>query len=595
MRGSVALVIGAIALVCGARDAGAAFTTFESGHVRPLAMSPDGSRLFAVNTPDDQLEIFDVSPTDGSLTHLGSVPVGLEPVAVAARTNTEVWVVNHLSDSVSVVDVGAAPPRVVATLLVGDEPRDIVFAGTVPQRAFITAAHRGQNRPGDPQLTTEGIGRADVWVFDTASLGPATLGGTALGVLTLFTDTPRALAVSPDGNTVYAAGFHTGNRTTAISEGAVCNGGAGAAPCNVFGTIMPGGLPAPNTNFQSIAGPETGLFVGVGTVLFNMVANPVSGKVYVSNTEARNEVRFEGPGVFAGTTVQGHLHEARITILDGASVLPRHLNNHIDYGVVPSPAGVKDDSLATPLGMAVTSDGATLYVAAFGSSVIGAFDTTQLENDTFTPSAADHIALTGGGPSGLVLNEPRSRLYVFTRFDNAISVIDTTMASEIAHLAVHNPEPAHVVAGRPVLYDARLSSSNGEASCASCHVFADFDSLGWDLGNPDDTQLANPNPFEVGGGGPFHPMKGPMTTQSLRGMANHGPMHWRGDRTGGSNPGGDPLDENAGFNRFIVAFEGLLGHDGPITTGDMQAFADFILEVTYPPNPLRNLDDSLEA
>jgi hypothetical protein len=37
-------------------------------------------------------------------------------------------------------------------------------------------------------------------------------------------------------------------------------------------------------------------FVGVGTILFNMVTNPVTGKVYVSNTEARNEVRFEGPG-----------------------------------------------------------------------------------------------------------------------------------------------------------------------------------------------------------------------------------------------------------------------------------------------------------
>src|SRR5512140_3109047 len=38
----------------------AAFTTFESGQVRPLALSPDGGRLFAVNTPDGRLEIFDV-------------------------------------------------------------------------------------------------------------------------------------------------------------------------------------------------------------------------------------------------------------------------------------------------------------------------------------------------------------------------------------------------------------------------------------------------------------------------------------------------------------------------------------------------------
>ena len=100
--------------------------------------------------------------------------MGLEPVAVAARTNTEVWVVNHLSDSVSIVSLssvapsapaprargGAQPferptavryiPHVIRTLLVGDEPRDIVFAGT-PQRAFITTAHRGQQRT-DPSI-----------------------------------------------------------------------------------------------------------------------------------------------------------------------------------------------------------------------------------------------------------------------------------------------------------------------------------------------------------------------------------------------------------------------------------------------------------
>src|SRR5512143_585508 len=80
----------------------ASFTLFESGQVRPLAMSPDKQHLFAVNTPDNRLEIFRVKTN--RLIHTGSVPVGLEPVAVAARTNREVWVVNHLSDSVSVVE-----------------------------------------------------------------------------------------------------------------------------------------------------------------------------------------------------------------------------------------------------------------------------------------------------------------------------------------------------------------------------------------------------------------------------------------------------------------------------------------------------------
>ncbi|MFM7141031.1 MAG: YncE family protein, partial [Alphaproteobacteria bacterium] len=196
------------------------FTNFESGQVRPLALTPDGSTLLAVNTPDNRLEILSVR--SGVPVPVASVPVGLEPVAVAVRSDAEAWVVNHLSDSVSVVDLASSPPRVVRTLLVGDEPRDIVFAGPNRSRAFVTAAHRGQNRPGDPQLTTPGVGRADVWVFDATQPGAA-LGGTPLTILSLFGDTPRALAATPDGSTVYAAVFHSGNRTTTVTEGAVCN------------------------------------------------------------------------------------------------------------------------------------------------------------------------------------------------------------------------------------------------------------------------------------------------------------------------------------------------------------------------------------
>src|SRR5262249_59402690 len=89
--------------------------------------------------------------------------------------------------------------------------------------------------------------------------------------------------------------------------------------------------------------------------------------------------------------------------------------------------------------------------------------------------------------------------------------------------------------------------------CASCHIFGDFDSLAWDLGNPDDGLLPNPNPFAIGSGGPFHPMKGPMTTQSLRGLANHGPMHWRGDRTGGDQPRRHAPRPNPALQNIILA------------------------------------------
>ncbi len=97
------------------------FTNFETEPVRPLALSMDGRYLYALNTADDRLEIFDAQGE--SLRPIGETTVGLRPVALAHHGN-EAWVVNHLSDSVTVVDIGnPSRPRVTHTLPVGDEPR----------------------------------------------------------------------------------------------------------------------------------------------------------------------------------------------------------------------------------------------------------------------------------------------------------------------------------------------------------------------------------------------------------------------------------------------------------------------------------------
>ena len=64
-------------------------------------------------------------------------------------------------------------------------------------------------------------------------------------------------------------------------------------------------------------------------------------------------------------------------------------------------------------------------------------------------------------------------------------------------------------------------------------------------------------------------MKGPMTTQSMRGLTNHGPMHWRGDRTG-ANRFGRTLEE-AAFKEFNEAFDALAGLGGELSDTDMQA------------------------
>ncbi|MCH2184542.1 hypothetical protein MK280_01585 [Myxococcota bacterium] len=664
------LALGVVSLfVSPAFAAPPAFLAFESGPVRPLALSPSGNFLYAVNTPDGQLEIYTVNATRIEFSH--SVPVGQEPVSVAARSDSEVWVVNHLSDSVSIVDPIAR--RVTRTLLTGDEPRDIVFAGPGNVRAFITTAHRGQHRTdpsiaavagaGDPQLTTPGIGRADVWVFDATALGN-TMGGTPLRIVTVFGDTPRALERSMDGAKVWVAVHHSGNRTTTLNEAFVCDGFGAALPgCNpVPGTSLsaPGGLLGPSANFAGDPAPEVGLIVqqgagglwrdrsgrvwdtgvgigpfvrfnlpdldvfeinattltqsashaSVGTTLFNMTVHPTNGKLYVSNTDAQNLTSFEGPGITGGSTVQGHLAEARITVIDGASVRPRHLNKHINYSQLAGDPGfdpsAKDHSLATPLEMAVSADGATLYVAAFGSGQVGVFPTAALEDDSFDPTltSANYIDVSGGGPAGLILDEANDRMFVYTRWDNGISTIDLTSGVEVEHVTFANQEPPEVVIGRRFLYDAQFSSANGEANCAACHPFGGLDHLAWDLGNPDDIVTANPMsilfppdpvPPNLNGSGfvdEFHPMKGPMTTQTLHGMQHGGAMHWRGDRSNGEL-GSSPDDEDLSFRNFIVAFEGLLGRETPFPEPEMEQFADFALALVLPPNPVRPLDNQL--
>jgi len=629
--GFALLAAAACAWAQGASPAGA-FVNFESGHVRPLALSPDHTRLFAVNTPDGRLAIYDVSA--GGLTLVAEVPVGLEPVAVAARTNTEAWVVNHLSDSVSIVQVNAATPsqsRVVRTLLTCDEPRDIVFAGPGGNRAFVTTARRGQSCPVAANLTTQGTGRALVQVFDATALGTS-LGGTPIANVVMFADTPRALARTPDGSLVFAAAFHSGNRTTTINEQFVTpNGGLPPPPPGSTPGAPPTGLIVRHTGTSWVdeinrdwssrvmfSLPDRDVFiidanatppalvsgtstvVGVGTVLFNMAVRPnAANQLYVANTEARNQVRFE-PRVNATWGVQGNIAQSRVTIVNGTTPTPRHLNPHIDYTCVPpgciSSQSERDQSLAFPTDMVFSSDGSRLYVAGFGSGKVGIFDAAALEAGTITPSTK-RLVPVGAGPSGVALDETRNRLYVMNRIDHDVSIVvnaatpATAFESAVVPLRF-DPSPPAARDGRVFLYDALGTSAHGDQACATCHIFGDLDSLAWDLGDPFGAVEPNPNPFRLGGQNAiFHPMKGPMTTQTLRGMAGAGPMHWRGDRTGASNPGGSALDEDAAFKKFNGAFVSLLGRQSQLSAAEMQAFTDFILTVVLPPNPIRAIDD----
>ncbi|HTV24175.1 MAG TPA: hypothetical protein VMG12_36030 [Polyangiaceae bacterium] len=375
-------------------------------------------------------------------------------------------------------------------------------------------------------------------------------------------------------------------------------------------------------------------FSGVGTVLSNMAVQPGTGRVFVTNTEALNLNRFAGFGGSSSSTLLGHMYESRVTVIDPrrGRVQPVHLNSHIDYErCCARDAEENESSLALPAEGVFSDDGSTFYFAALGSDKIGivrggalvpGFDNREARRrhvlrDITLGESRDEPT----GPVGLALDSARRRLYVKTHISNELIVIDTDRERVSARLALHDPEPESIRAGRQVLYDTRGTSSHGDTSCGTCHVFGDTDHLSWDLGNPDDVTVRNPGPFVVPpelaalpalARDPFglsvqeQPLtpdfrtdKGPMTTQTMRGMANHGPQHWRGDRmrnfedVPGVQPNTGPFDEDNSFSEFAPVIPGLHGNDQAIAPELFQHFTDFSLQLTMPPNPLRALDDSL--
>src|SRR5688572_9303177 len=158
------------------------YVNFEGKQTRPICLSPDGTKLFAVNTPDARLSVFDIThPLNPYL--IAEIPVGVEPVSVNARNNDEVWVVNEVSDSISIVSVSNR--LVVDTLYVKDEPADVVFADG---KAFVSAARKNL-----------------IAVFDAVT-------HALLTNIAVFGENPRSLAVNSNGTKIYAAFALSGNR-----------------------------------------------------------------------------------------------------------------------------------------------------------------------------------------------------------------------------------------------------------------------------------------------------------------------------------------------------------------------------------------------
>jgi DNA-binding beta-propeller fold protein YncE len=549
------------------QQASSAVAGFEARQTHPVELMPGGTLLVAVHSEAATLVVYDVSGPGAVPTPLPPVPVGLEPVSVRARSATEAWVVSEVSDSVTIVVFDGGVGTVAGVLPTGDEPADVVFAGG---KAFVSCSRDNE-----------------IWVYDAAT-------GDLLDQIAVLGLCPSALEVSPDGSRVYAAFLHSGNGTTVLPREAVdpqpdpVNPNLPPAPrtaqivpvddARVGYTVVDHDVVEIDTASHAVV-----RYVGsVGTNLLGLAVRPDGGALWASHTEARNLIASE-------PALNGRFALSRLGAIDPGTgaVVTHDLNAGVDLDLLPNPVA-QASALSQPTGMAFEADGQHLWVATFASDrvarIAGADGSVAARVDVRIGGSGDSDEMRG--PRGLALHAATGRLYVLNKLSGSLSVIDTlapapAVVAEIA-LSEYEPLPAAVKAGRGYLFDARLSG-NGLVSCGICHLDADRDGLAWDLGDPaGDLQTVLGANLSIHDTTPrprvLHPMKGPMITQTLRGMQTGAPFHWRGDR--------------ATIADFNPTFPNLLGGEA-IDAGDMENMTAYLMTLRNHPNPNRNLDRTL--
>lgn len=575
----------------------------EIGH--PTLLSPhgkgiaiNGNSVYVVNTPDDTLDVIDID----SQQLIERIKVGVDPVAIEVRPDgLEVWVSNHVSDTVSVVDTDAASPTyqtVIATIqdlewetlsTRFDEPIGIAFADN--QKAYVALG------PGN-----------EIAIIDVGSY-------TVSGRLPISAQDPRSITVK--NGKLYVIPFESNNQSQLSGclaskvDGDICTYDA------VEHAFTNNNVLSLNYDADIVKNPELpdrDLFIfdtqtdqlveiveGLGTLLYGLTVDNL-GRVFIAQTEARNTANGR-----SGTLKQGlgemqnraFLNQVtRVDCAEGACQAP------VFYDLEPLPPENPDfdSALATPYGIQVSADDQTLVGTAAGSDKL------------FTMDASNGDVLgqvvVGSVPRGLALQTGEQgvalKAWVLNAVGNSVSVVDLASleSPQLENtIPLEDPTDASLKQGRKA-FNSAAASSTGTFSCASCHPDGHTDQLLWVLKTPIcDVEGCTQIP--------------PRLTMPIRGLRDTEPYHWDGipgDPFGGNNTAninGDvlpncDLGKPETCARFLV--DGSLAttmcdqddctandesKPGPLDAADRDALSQFILSFPFPPAPERPFDNKL--
>lgn len=558
--------------------------TFLSPHAKPIVLH--NGYVYATNTPADTVDVIDAATND----LITRIHVGIDPVGTAVRPDgTELWIANHISDSVSVIDIDPASPtyhQVVATVqdidpatkaTRFDEPVGVAFADN--NKAYVSLSALDQ-----------------IAIIDVATRA-------VTGHLDITAQDPRAMTVR-DGK-LYVVPFESNNQTQLsgclIGIGPRCTFSA-LEHVILSNNVLSLGYDADIVKQPSI--PDRDLFVfdtatdqlletvdTIGTLLYGLTVDS-NGNVFVAQTDARNDANGK-----AGTADHTLLELGNRAFLNQITAIACGNGScseplRVDLEPLPPSNPTPELALATPYGIQVSDDDATLVVTAASS------------NKLFTIDAATGAVIgraeVDSVPRGIALesdeNGAASRAWVLNVVENSVSLVDLSVPSDptvLETITLDDPTDPELKLGRE-LFNSAFASSTGTFSCESCHPDGHTDQLLWVLDTPAcDIEGCTQIP--------------PRSTMPLRGLRDTEPYHWDGipsDPHGLINTANvftfvEPnCDETVPGDCIRVLVDGSLGSTmcdqtdcptndegkpGLLTGAERDALGQFLLSIPYPP------------
>lgn len=480
-----------------------------SPHARPIAVH--GKRVFVVNTPADTLDVIESE----TRKVVDRIDVGIDPVSIAVRPDgREVWVSNHVSDSVSVIDndpQSVTYLTVIATIqdmdlakksTLFDEPVGIAFASDT--KAYVALS--SQNEIAVIDVPTRRVVRK----------------------LRVPAQDPRAIVVRNDR--LYVIPFESNNKSQ-LSGGNKIDGNLvtfnAAENTIVSNNVLSLGIVQDIIKHPDL--PDRDLFIydtntdqlvrsveSLGTLLYG-VAVDSKGNVFIAQADARNDANGR-----AGTKKHGLKElENRAFLNQITKVDPSSKSQFFDLEPLPPSHPKPDQALATPFAIQVSEDDSTLFASAAGSDVV--FTVDARSGEVLGRVKVDAV------PRGIALVSNESgkttQAWVLNAIANTVTLVDVSDPAKMkvnAKVVLEDPTSSTFKRGR-IAFNTASASTTGTFSCASCHPDGHTDQLLWVLDTP-----------IVTGGTQIQP----RSTMPIRGLRDTAPFHWDGipgDPYGGIN------------------------------------------------------------